>query len=67
MQKELDILGSRNARAEDFRAVISYMEKGQFPLEQMIIRKVRLEEAGEAVKHWAEDPGKVMKILLDMS
>ncbi|MCK4856211.1 MAG: zinc-binding dehydrogenase, partial [Bacteroidales bacterium] len=67
VQKELDILGSRNARAEDFRAVISYMEKGQFPLEQMITRKVRLEEAGEAVRQWAEDPGKVMKILLDMS
>ncbi len=67
VQKELDILGSRNAREEDFRAVISYMEKGQFPLEQMITRKVRLEEAGEAVRQWAEDPGKVMKILLDMS
>jgi 2-desacetyl-2-hydroxyethyl bacteriochlorophyllide A dehydrogenase len=67
VQKELDILGSRNARAEDFRAVISYMEKGQFPLEEMITRKVRLEESGEAVRLWAEDPGKVMKILLDMS
>jgi len=67
VQKELDILGSRNATAEDFRAVISYMEKGQFPLDQMITRKVRLEEAGEAVRQWADDPGMVMKILLDMS
>ena len=67
VQKELDILGSRNATADDFRAVISYMERGQFPLDQMITRKVRLEEAGEAVRHWADDPGKVMKILLDMS
>ncbi len=67
VQKELDILGSRNARAEDFKAVIAYMEKGQFPLAEMITRKVRLEEAGEALRQWADDPGKVMKILLDMS
>jgi threonine dehydrogenase-like Zn-dependent dehydrogenase len=67
VQKELDILGSRNATAEDFKAVISYMEKGQFPLDQMITRKVRMEDAAEAVRQWADNPGKVMKILLDMS
>jgi 2-desacetyl-2-hydroxyethyl bacteriochlorophyllide A dehydrogenase len=67
VQKELDILGSRNARAEDFQAVISYMEEGRFPLAEMITRKVRLEEAGDALRQWADDPGKVMKILLDMS
>ena len=66
VQKELDILGSRNATADDFRAVISYMEKGRFPLEEMITRQVRLEGAGEALRQWTADPGKVMKILLDM-
>lgn len=67
VQKEIDILGSRNATAEDFRAVINYLEKGTFPLEKMITKKVFPEEAGEAVKEWADDPGKVMKILLDLS
>jgi 2-desacetyl-2-hydroxyethyl bacteriochlorophyllide A dehydrogenase len=67
VQKELDIMGSRNARAEDFREVISYMEKGQFPLDQMITRQVQMKDAGEALRQWADDPGKVMKILLDMS
>lgn len=67
VQKELDIMGSRNARAEDFRAVISYLEKGQFPLDRMITRQVSLEEAGETLRQWADDPGKVMKILLDLS
>lgn len=66
VQKEMDIMGSRNATAEDFRAVISYLERGGFPLDEMITRKVRPEEAGEAVKQWADDPGKVMKILLDL-
>ncbi len=67
VQKELDIMGSRNASAEDFKAVISYMEKGQFPLDQMITRQVRPEDTGEALRLWAEDTGKVMKILLDLS
>jgi 2-desacetyl-2-hydroxyethyl bacteriochlorophyllide A dehydrogenase len=67
VQKELDIMGSRNATPDDFRAVISYLERGSFPLDQMITQQVRMEEAGEAVKQWADDPGKVMKILLDMS
>jgi 2-desacetyl-2-hydroxyethyl bacteriochlorophyllide A dehydrogenase len=67
VQKELDIMGSRNASPDDFRAVISYLERGSIPLDQMITKQVRIEEAGEAVKQWADDPGKVMKILLDMS
>ena len=67
VQKELDIMGSRNASAEDFRAVISYLAKGTFPLDQMISRKIRPDEAATAIKAWANDPGKVMKILLDFN
>ncbi len=66
VQKELDIMGSRNATAADFKAVISYMEEGRFPLDEMITRRVTPVEAAIAVKEWAEDPGKVMKILLDL-
>jgi len=67
VQKEIDIMGSRNATPEDFRAVISYLEQGIFPLDRMITRKVKPEEASLAVQEWAGDPGKVMKILLDFN
>jgi threonine dehydrogenase-like Zn-dependent dehydrogenase len=67
VQKEMDIMGSRNATPEDFRAVISYLERGSFPLDKMITRKVKPEAAAEAVQAWSEDPGKVMKILLDLT
>lgn len=67
VQKELDILGSRNATREDFQRVIGYLEKGVFPLDKMITRRVKPGEAAEAVKAWAEDPGKMMKILLDLT
>jgi len=67
VQKEMDIMGSRNATPEDFRAVISYLERGSFPLDHMISGKVKPEEAADAVQSWAHDPGKVMKILLDLT
>jgi len=67
VQKEMDIMGSRNATPEDFRAVISYLERGTFPLDKMITLKVKPEGAANAVKKWAADPGKVMKILLNLT
>ena len=67
VQKELDVLGSRNASSDDFLAVISYLEHGTFPLDDMITRRVGIGEAGKALGEWADDPGKVMKILLDVS
>lgn len=67
VQKEMDILGSRNATSDDFLAVISYLNSGSFPLNEMITKKVKPEEVPEAIKSWAEAPGKVMKILLDMN
>ena len=67
VQKEMDIMGSRNATPEDFRAVISYLEGGIFPLDQMMTAKVKPENAAEAVKAWADEPGKVIKLLLDLT
>jgi threonine dehydrogenase-like Zn-dependent dehydrogenase len=65
VQKEIDIMGSRNATPEDFRNVIAYLEQGSFPLEKMITLKVKPHEAALALKDWAADPGRVMKILVD--
>ncbi len=67
VQKELNSMGSRNATPEDFRAVITYLERGTFPLEQMITGKVKPGGASEAVANWAAGPGKVMKLLLDLT
>ncbi len=67
VQKEMDIMGSRNATPEDFRAVISYLERGTFPLNKMITGKVKPGDTAEAVANWAAEPGKVMKLLLDLT
>lgn len=67
VQKEMDIMGSRNAEAEDFRAVIRTLEKGTFPLDRVITGKVKPEEAAKAFQDWTDAPGKVMKLLLDLT
>lgn len=65
VQKELDIRGSRNALPEDFRAVIKFLNQGNCPVEQLISRVIKPEEAGEALKAWSENPGKVFRILVE--
>ena len=64
VQKELDIRGSRNAQPSDFRAVIHYLERGTCPVDQLISRVVKPEEAPEAMQQWDAAPGKVFRILI---
>ena len=65
-RKELDIRGSRNALPADFRAVINYMKEGKCPVEELISKIAKPEDALEAMKEWAADPGKVFRILVEM-
>lgn len=67
VQKELDIRGSRNAMPQDFRAVIHYLERGTCPMNKLITKVVRPDEALETMKWWNENPGKVFRILVDFS
>ena len=67
VQKELDIRGSRNAQPSDFRAVIRYLERATCPIDQLISRVVKPEEAAQAMQQWAEQPGKVFRILVDFT
>ena len=64
VQKELDIRGSRNAQPQDFRAVIHYLERGTCPVDRLISSEVTPEDAPEAIRQWAEKPGKVFRILV---
>ena len=65
VQKELDIRGSRNAQPSDFRAVIRYLERGTCPVETLISKVVKPEEAPAAMQWWSEHPGKVFRILVE--
>jgi threonine dehydrogenase-like Zn-dependent dehydrogenase len=64
VQKELDILGSRNAGPEDFRAVIEMLQQGKFPVNQAISKTVPLAEAATTLKDWSDNPTSFSKILV---
>ena len=66
VQKELDILGSRNA-LDEFPTVIAMLQEKRFPVEKIISRTTALANAGEALREWSERPQAFTKILIEVS
>jgi len=66
VQKELDILGSRNALPPDFHEVIRMLEQHRFPVEDTVSHMVPLEEASQTLKAWSENPAIFSKIMITM-
>jgi threonine dehydrogenase-like Zn-dependent dehydrogenase len=66
VQKELDILGSRNATPADFARVIAMLETGAFPVEQAVGTIVSLEQAPSILRQWSEEPGRFTKIMVSL-
>ncbi len=64
VQKELDILGSRNALPEDFRFVIRMLESGSFPVEDAVSAIIPPEDAPRMLAEWSENPGRFTKIMV---
>lgn len=64
VQKELDILGSRNALPEDFNQVIRMLEAGRFPVEETVSAIIAPEETATMLKEWSAHPQRYTKILV---
>ncbi|GAC1664076.1 MAG: zinc-binding alcohol dehydrogenase family protein [Candidatus Acidiferrum sp.] len=64
VQKELDILGSRNALPEDFREVIRMLEEHRFPVEAAVTSIVPIEESPKLLREWSENPAQFSKIMI---
>lgn len=67
VQKELDILGSRNALPEDFRDVIRMLEAHRFPVDEAITHIVPMEETPEILEEWNREPARFTKIMIEVS
>lgn len=67
VQKELDIRGSRNAQPSDFRAVIHYLERDTCPVDTLITKVIRPEQALDTMRWWSENPGRVFRILVNFT
>lgn len=66
VQKELDVVGSRNAQPGDFRAVIRLLEAKRFPVDEAVSMIVPLEEGPNALRSWSENPSRFTKILVSL-
>ena len=67
VQKELDILGSRNALPEDFAGVISMLAASDLPLEETVSKVVDMADAADAFADWARDPSATSKIIIELN
>ena len=67
VQKELDILGSRNALPEDFREVIRMLEQGRFPVDETISAVAAFEQGPEILRAWSDNPAAYTKILINVN
>jgi len=67
VQKELNILGSRNALPEDFREVIRMLEEKRFPVDDAITIIAPMEEAPGLLRQWSDNPAAFTKIIIQVS
>lgn len=63
VQKELDILGSRNA-LDDFPDVIDLLRTGKVPTDELVTFTAPLADTAHALARWADEPAHVTKILI---
>lgn len=66
VQKELDILGSRNALPADFARVIQMLESGAFPVEEAVGTIISLEQVPSILQQWSESPQRFTKIMVSL-
>lgn len=66
VQKQLDILGSRNAQPEDFRDVIRMLEEHRFPVDEAVTHVVPIEEAPAILDAWSREPARFTKIMVNV-
>ncbi len=64
VKKELNMMGSRNAMPQDFKAVMEYMKRGTCPVDELITAVYTPEDAQTALEKWAEKPSDVFRILI---
>jgi 2-desacetyl-2-hydroxyethyl bacteriochlorophyllide A dehydrogenase len=67
VQKELDILGSRNARREDFCDVIRMLEAHRFPVDDAVTHTVAMDETPAILEAWSREPARFTKIMVEVA
>jgi threonine dehydrogenase-like Zn-dependent dehydrogenase len=66
VQKELDIMGSRNALPADFLSVMEMLSTGSFPVDEAVTAIVPLDQAPSILADWSANPAAFTKIMIQM-
>src|ERR1700761_941182 len=66
VQKELDIMGSRNALPPDFREVIAMLEAGRFPVDDAVSTLIGMDEVPGILERWSQAPAAFRKIMVQV-
>ena len=67
VQKEIDILGSRNALPEDFADVIRMLEAHRFPVDEAVTHEVWMDETPAVLDAWSRNPAQFGKIMIEVA
>ncbi len=65
VKKELDLRGSRNA-LNDFEPVIELLERGSFPVDDLVTKVYPFAETDVAFRYWDKQPEAVTRLLIEM-
>ncbi len=64
--KELTLLGSRNATAEDFERVIAAIGDGSAPVDRLVTHRTGLADAATAIPRWATEKRGLIKAIVEI-
>ena len=65
-RKEMTLLGSRNATAEDFARVIAAIRDGRVPVDRLITHRTSLSDAVRDLPRWATEKSGLIKALIEV-
>jgi threonine dehydrogenase-like Zn-dependent dehydrogenase len=66
VQKELEIMGARNALPRDFQEVILMLEQKRFPVDSAISTIVKMGAVPEVLASWDANPARYTKIMVSI-
>ena len=65
-RKEMTLLGSRNATAEDFHAVITAIRDGAIPVDRLVTHRTSLAGAARDIPRWATGKTRLIKAVVEL-
>lgn len=65
-KREMTLVGSRNALAEDFAHVAASMRAGKVPLSKLVTRRTTLADAPRDLARWAHEKTGLVKALIEV-